>query len=170
VRISFTASLLGRLRHLIIGFPRERRWDMLQTVWLAIRFAVRSVDDVGIYAYWPYPGSELYHYLRATGAIPKMDRHYFTSLMTFMDLKQSANYCENVGGADIAAYRLIGMCAFYGLSYLLRPTRIVRSIRNYRARRSDTVFEERLFALLHRKELERERKQAHPPKLFGAKP
>jgi radical SAM superfamily enzyme YgiQ (UPF0313 family) len=142
--------------NLIIGFPRERRWDMLQTVCVAIRSALLGVDDVGIYAYSPYPGSELYQYLRDTGAIPKMDRDYFTSLMTFMDLKQSSNYCEKVGEAEIAAYRLIGMCAFYGLSYLLRPTLILRTIRNYRARRSDTVFEERLFALLRRKKMERQ--------------
>jgi len=149
--------------NLIIGFPREMRWDMLQTVWVAIRSAVLGVDDVGIYAYSPYPGSELYQYLRDTGAIPKMDRDYFTSLMTFMDLKQSSNYCENVGEAEIAAYRLIGMCAFYGLSYLLRPMRILRTIRNYRVHRSDTVFEERLFALLRRNKLERERIQADRP-------
>jgi radical SAM superfamily enzyme YgiQ (UPF0313 family) len=148
--------------NLIIGFPRETRWDMLRTLWAGIRFAALGVDDVGIYAYSPYPGTELYQYLRATGAIPEMDREYFTSLMTFMDLKQSSNYCENAGEAEIAAYRLAGMCAFYGLSYLLRPTRVLRTIRNYRANRSDTVFEERLFAFLRRKELERRRQEPRP--------
>jgi len=146
--------------NLIIGFPRETRWDMLQTIWVAIRFAVAGVEDAGIYAYSPYPGSELYNYLRNTGAIGKMDQDYFTSLMTFMDLKQSSNYCENVGETEISIYRVIGMAAFYGLSYLLRPARILRTIRNYRAHKSDTVFEERLSAFLHRKKLERERKAA----------
>jgi radical SAM superfamily enzyme YgiQ (UPF0313 family) len=144
--------------NLIIGFPRERRWDMLQTVWVAIRFAMLGVDDTAIYAYSPYPGSELHQYLLSTGAIPKMDRDYFTSLMTFMDLKQSSNYCENVGETEISIYRLIGMSAFYAIAYLLRPTNIARTIRNYRAHKSDTVFEERLFAFLRRKKLERTRK------------
>ncbi|MGD0840997.1 MAG: radical SAM protein [Candidatus Acidiferrales bacterium] len=144
--------------NLIIGFPRERRWDMLQTVWVAIRFAVLGVDDTAIYAYSPYPGSELHQYLLSTGAIPKMDRDYFTSLMTFMDLKQSSNYCENVGETEISIYRLIGMSAFYAIAYLLRPANIARTIRNYRAHKSDTVFEERLFAFLRRKKLERTRK------------
>ncbi len=153
--------------NLIIGFPRETRWDMLQTLWLAIKAAILGVDDVGLFAYSPYPGSELYEYLLGTGAIPKMDRDYFTSLMTFMDLKQSSNYCENVGEVEIAVYRLIGMSAFYGLAYLLRPARIRRAIRNYRAGRSDTVFEERLFALLHRRKLERERNRPVPPQLFS---
>ncbi len=141
----------------IIGFPRETRWDMLQTIWAAVRLALLGVDDAGIYAYSPYPGSELFSYLRNTGAIPRMDRDYFTSLMTFMDLRQSSNYCENVGEIEISMYRLVGMCAFYGLSYLLRPARLVRFFRNYRTHKSDTVFEERLFSLLRRKKIERGR-------------
>jgi radical SAM superfamily enzyme YgiQ (UPF0313 family) len=146
--------------NLIIGFPRETRGDMLRTLWIAIRFAILGIDDAGMYAYSPYPGSELYNYLRATGAIPQMDRDYFTSLMTFMDLKQSSNYCENVGELEISIYRVLGMSLFYGLSYALRPARILRTIRNYRAHRSDTVFEERLFAFLRRKKLERDQKPA----------
>jgi radical SAM superfamily enzyme YgiQ (UPF0313 family) len=141
--------------NVIIGFPKETRWDMLQTIWVAIRLAVMGVEDAGIYAYSPYPGSELYNYLRSTGAIPEMNRDYFTSLMTFMDLKQSSNYCENVGPLEISTYRLIGMCAFYALSYLLKPASILRTIRNYWAHKSDTIFEERLFAFLRRKNLER---------------
>lgn len=140
--------------NLIIGFPRETRWDMLQTVACAIRFAFLGVDDTAIYPYSPYPGSELYHYLRTTGAIGRMDRAYFESLMTFMDLKQSSNYCENVGSAEISFYRLLGMACFYMLSYLLRPGRILRSLRNYRRGRSDTVFEERLFSWIRRGKLQ----------------
>lgn len=145
--------------NLIIGFPREHRRDMWATLWAAIRFAIISVDDTGIYPYSPYPGSELYDYLRETGAIGRMDRGYFESLMTFMDLKQSSNYCENVGPNEIAFYRFVGMAAFYGLSYLLHPSRILRSLNNYRQHRSDTVFEERLFAFLRRQRIERRKRE-----------
>lgn len=144
--------------NLIIGFPKETRWDMIQTVWAAIRFAFIGVDDTAIYPYSPYPGSELYQYLRSTGAIARMDRKYFAGLMTFMDLSQLVNYCEKVGSREIAAYRLIGMCSFYGLSYLFHPSRIIQAWRNYRAHRSDTVFEERLFALIRR----RKKAGSHP--------
>ena len=85
-----------------------------------------------------------------------MDRNYFESLMTFMGLKQFSNYCENVGSREMAGYRFVGMSMFYGLSYLLHPGRIMRSIRNWRRRQSDTVFEERLFAFLRRRGLERD--------------
>ncbi len=79
-----------------------------------------------------------------------MDRAYFESLTTFMDLETSSRYCKNLGPRELAFYRLAGMGAFYGLSYALRPRRVLRSVRNYRAGRSDTAFEERLFALLRR--------------------
>lgn len=136
--------------NLIIGFPRETRGDMLRTVWAAVRFAWEGVDDCGLYTYSPYPGSELYDYLRGTGAIPRMDRSYFESLMTFMDLSQPTNYCERVGAKEIAAYRLLGLSLFYGLSLLLRPGRLLNAWRNWKAGRSDTVLEQRLFALARR--------------------
>lgn len=136
--------------NLIIGFPRETRADVLKTLWLAVKFAWIGVDDIGLYVFSPYPGSELYHYLRKTGAIDKMDRAYFESLMSFMNLKAEHTYCENIGARELAWYRVIGMGLAYGLSYLRHPSRILRTARNYRERRFDTVFEERLFGLIKR--------------------
>jgi hypothetical protein len=136
--------------NLVIGFPQERRVDMIKTVWLAVKFAFLGVDDTGLYAFSPYPGSELYTYLREKGAIRPMDTEYFSSLMSFMKFKPSVTYCENVGIWEITFYRAFGMSLFYGVSYLLYPSRILRSIRNYREHRSDTVLEERLFAIIRR--------------------
>ena len=117
---------------------------------LAMKFAFIGVDDTGLYAFSPYPGSELYAYLKKKGAIRPMDADYFASLMSFMQFKPSATYCENVGIWEITFYRGIGMTMFYGISYLLHPSRILRSFRNYREHRSDTVLEERLFGIIRR--------------------
>lgn len=141
--------------NLIIGFPGETRRDIYKTLFCAIRFAFIGVDDTGLYPFSPYPGSELYAELRAAGKIGALDRAYCESLMAFMNLKQSSNYCENVGPRELAAFRLVGMSLFYGLSYLLFPRRILRSVRNYRTHRSDTIFEERLFGYLKRRRLEK---------------
>ena len=70
--------------------------------------------------------------------------------MIFMGLRNSGNICENVGPRELSFYRFVGMSMFYGLSYLLHPSHILRSIRNYRNSRSDTVFEERLFSTFRR--------------------
>ncbi|MBI5202084.1 MAG: B12-binding domain-containing radical SAM protein [Elusimicrobia bacterium] len=142
--------------NLIIGFPKDERIDVYKTLWLAMKFAIIGCDDTGVYVFSPYPGSELYDYLRSTGAIRDMDREYFESLMSFMNLKAKKSYCENIGPNELGFYRVVGMGLFYGLSYLLHPSRIFRSIRNYREDRSDTVFEERLFGFLHRRALARQ--------------
>lgn len=136
--------------NLILGFPKETRWDMWRTLWLAMKFAWLGVDDTGLYPFCPYPGSELYHYLRGTGAVGEMNKDYFESLMSFMNLTPSVTYCENVGRREIIFYRLLGMSLFYGLSYVLYPSGILRSIHNYRENRSDTVFEQRLFSFFKR--------------------
>ncbi len=140
--------------NLMIGFPKETRSDILKTLWVNFKFALMGVDDVGLYLFSPYPGSELFRYLQSTKHIEKLDNSYFESLMIFMGLGKSSNVCENVGSRELGFYRLIGMSTFYGLSYLLHPSHILRSIRNYKTNRSDTVFEERLFATFRRLRIE----------------
>jgi anaerobic magnesium-protoporphyrin IX monomethyl ester cyclase len=141
--------------NLIIGFPHETRTDMLRTVGAAVKFALLGVDDCGLYTYSPYPGSELFDYLREKGAIRALDRQYYESLMTFMDVTQPMNFCEHVGAREIAFYRIAGLALFYGLSYALHPSRLFRTWRNWHAGRSDTVFEQRVFALARRRRIER---------------
>jgi len=155
--------------NLVIGFPRETRADILRSVATAFRFAAMGVDDTGLFLFSPYPGSELFTYLQSTGRIGKLDRDYFVSLMSLMDLQASSTYCEKVGPRELAFYRLFGMAAFYGLSYLLYPRRITRTIRNYRNGRSDTLFEERLFGFLRRLRLESQqrRRSEHVPAVVG---
>jgi len=144
--------------NLIIGFPNETRKDILTTVWTAFRFALLGVDDTGLYLFSPYPGSELFSHLLAKGTIKKIDYDYFEGLMSFMGLDKSTRFCKNVGPKELNAYRIIGMSSFYALSYLLHPSRIFRSLRNYHMGCSDTVFEERFFALLRRRKLEKSNK------------
>jgi radical SAM superfamily enzyme YgiQ (UPF0313 family) len=141
--------------NLIIGFPTERRSDILRTLWFAMKLAWVGVHDVPLYLFSPYPGSELYHYLRNTGAIPTMDNDYFGSLVCFMDLSMSSRYCERVGPRELNAYRVLGMLAFYGLSYLFHPTSILRTLRNLWRREATTVFEQRLIDIGRRWSLAR---------------
>ncbi|MBI5597914.1 MAG: B12-binding domain-containing radical SAM protein [Elusimicrobia bacterium] len=141
--------------NLILGFPDETRVDLWKTVWAAVWFAFIGVDDTGLYPFSPYPGSELFERLRREGRIRELDEAYFAGLMSIMGVGHSTHFCAAVGPAEIGFYRLAGMGAFYFLSYALRPWRVLRSLRNFRDGRSDTVFEERLSALLRRWRLEK---------------
>jgi len=119
-----------------------------------------GVDDTGLFLFSPYPGSELFDYLRSTRRIGTLDRDYFVSLMGLMDLQQSSAYCESVGARELAFYRLFGMLGFYCLSYVLYPRRVFRTIRNYRQARSDSLFEQRLFGFVRRLRLQHRTAQA----------
>ena len=93
----------------------------------------------------PYPGTELFDYLRGTGQIEEQDDEYFHSLMCFMDLTHSSTICEYIGPRELNFYRFFGMGIFYILSYLFYPKRIIRSIKNiFYRKKTETVFEQRI--------------------------
>jgi radical SAM superfamily enzyme YgiQ (UPF0313 family) len=72
--------------NLIIGFPKETRKQVFQTLRFQARLAWLGVDDAPIYMFSPYPGSALFEYLRSTGRIQQLDEPYFDSLLAQMDL------------------------------------------------------------------------------------
>ncbi|MDP2654115.1 MAG: cobalamin-dependent protein [Candidatus Omnitrophota bacterium] len=138
----------------IIGFPRERRSDVYRTLLFQWRCAFAGVDDAPLFLFSPYPGTELFDYLRKTGKIPAVNDDYFQSLLCYMDLTRGSSYCETIGSRELNFYRLIGMAVFYFLSYLIYPGRIVRSVRNiFVTRITATVFEQRLVEMFRMKKI-----------------
>ncbi len=135
--------------NLMLGFPKETRSDVWKTLIFQVKLAFIGVDDVPLYMFSAYPGTELFDYLVETKKIPAIDDDYFRSLLCQMDLTKSSNYCENLGEKELAFYRFIGMSMFYSLSYLLYPQRIYRSLKNiFFTKQTDTVFEQRLMEFL----------------------
>lgn len=145
----------------VIGFPKETRVDVWRTLWTALRLIGLGIDDISIYPFTPYPGSELFEDLRRSGRIPRLDRAYFESLMAITNFKVKGIYCERIGPRELALYHLGGLALCYGLSYLLFPSRLLRTWRNWRTRRSDTLLENRLFAYLRRRRRMRELSTVH---------
>ncbi len=136
--------------NLILGFPEERRSDVYKTIWFMMKLVYYGIDDAPLFMYSPYPGTEMYDYLRQTGKIGKADDDYFRTLMCFMDLTNSSTYCENIGPKELAFYRLVGMSTFYALSYLLYPMRIFRSLQNILfTKRTVTLFEQRIVEIIN---------------------
>jgi radical SAM superfamily enzyme YgiQ (UPF0313 family) len=130
--------------NLVIGFPGETRRDVWQTVAFAFRLAWMGVDDVPLYLFSPYPGSEFHRELQQRGIIGQMDNDYYASLGCFMDLSQSSRYCENIGPRELNFYRSFGMAAAYAIGYLVRPWRIARTALNLWRDQGITVLEQRL--------------------------
>jgi radical SAM superfamily enzyme YgiQ (UPF0313 family) len=136
--------------NLILGFPKESRSDVYKTIWLMMKLVYYGIDDAPLFMFSPYPGTEMYDYLRQSGKIGKADDDYFRTLMCFMDLTNSSTYCENIGPKELAFYRIVGMCTFYTLSYLFYPSRIFRSIRNiFATKKTSTLFEQRIVEIFN---------------------
>jgi hypothetical protein len=97
----------------------------------------------------PYPGSQLFDELVASGQIQHLDNDYFRSLLQQIDFFKCRSYNQNIAGVELSVYRLIGMGVAYMLGYIRYPRRIFRSINNICfSKRSDTVFEQRVIELL----------------------
>jgi radical SAM superfamily enzyme YgiQ (UPF0313 family) len=114
--------------NLLIGFPGETRAQVLRTIRYGLSLAWRGVDDVGITLFAPYPGSELFGKLCASGVI-RLNDDYFLNLHS----RWTANPLlvnENLTARELATLRLCFMLLNYIVGYLRFPSRILRTIRN----------------------------------------
>lgn len=137
--------------NIILGFPHETRRDLAASALLATKLAWLGVEDVGMFLFSPYPGSELHEQLRRNGCIPVLDDDYYRSLLAYMDIRARSTYCTKIGARELALWRSLGLAAFYAVMYLRRPGRILRTITNIRHERAHSVLETRLQDLRRRK-------------------
>ncbi len=149
--------------NIIIGFPHETRRQVWRTMKFCWKMAVMGVHDVGIFLYSPYPGSQLYDELRDEGMIGPPSDEYFHGLVNFMDPTSTTAFCRHVSGRELKYWRLFGMASFFALSYLIRPWRFVRFVRNVLRYESDSVLEQRVGAIFHRAKTLRQRQQQQQP-------
>jgi len=81
--------------------------------------------------------------LGSNGSLPPPDDDYFAAL-GYMDMTHTMSVSHHIGTFELNLYRVIGMSAFYAISYARYPSRLIRTFRNVRANRSATVLEQRL--------------------------
>ena len=141
--------------NVIIGFPHETWWDIIQTILFQMRNAIRGVDDVTIYIFSPYPGTEIFDDLTRAGKV-KLNDDYFLKLTSLNGDYFTTNlttFNDNISGRMLGVVRLVAVLINYAISYLLYPRRIIRTIRNIYSTNAATVFEHRLKDFLNRKKL-----------------
>lgn len=136
--------------NVMIGFPDERPEELRETLAFIARMARLGVHDVSVWTFSPYPGSQLFDELRALGRIPALDDAYFASLLSYSDLAGAVSYDEHVSSRALEAWRLAGMSLFYGASYLLHPSRPLRTLRNVAGGRYESRMEMSLGNLARR--------------------
>jgi anaerobic magnesium-protoporphyrin IX monomethyl ester cyclase len=140
--------------NLIIGFPGETRYDVLQTALFALRMAACGVDEISTNIYSPYPGSALFEELHAAGRIVLNDGYFLalTSLNSDFFRLNPLTFNDAMGPRELAVYRILLLLVCYFLSYALYPARILRTWRNWRSgTAAATVFEHRVGDFLRRR-------------------
>ena len=144
--------------NIIIGFPFETRKDILKSIWYALKLTAKGVDDIQPYIYSPYPGTELFNELVNDGSIIVNDEYFFSLIGLNSDLTnfKPLVFTKNINAWELAIYRLLFTLFAYGISYLLKPSRFVRTMKNlYSKDNAETVFEARLKGIIHRKDVDK---------------
>ncbi len=134
--------------NLIIGFPDETRGEIFETLRFGLKMAAIGVDEVPLFIFSSYPGTEIFRDLRERGEVT-LDDAYFLSLVSlngkFSNLLPQGVTARHVSRFELASLRLTFMLLNYALGYVLYPRRILRTLRNLiTGQASATVLENRL--------------------------
>jgi radical SAM superfamily enzyme YgiQ (UPF0313 family) len=166
-------SVLGAVRerlnvklNIIMGFPGESKKELGETLRFLFRMGRAGVHDMSISLFSPYPGSELYHELRASGRIPELSDDYFLGLCAYKDFSQSVSYTAGLSPRVLNLYRIGGYLMFYGTQYAVRPWRVVRVLQNLLQHRQESRLDKSLQDLARR--LGNRRRQPTAPAIGDA--
>ncbi len=116
---------LGTKANIIIGFPGERKRDLLPTLRFILRMALVGVEDVSVFVFSPYPGTALFDQLERAGRI-RIDEDYYRMLIGHFNPRDSVSFCEQMSDRFVRLAVFGLMASFYLLSFGLRPWRLMR--------------------------------------------
>jgi hypothetical protein len=125
----------------IVGFPDETVWDVVQSYVFAVRLAFAGLHDVSFFPFSAYPGSELFARLERDGKVAMSDEHFF-QLVT-----NPLSYDEHIPGWLVPPLAYVGLMLFYGVSFTIRPHRVVELVRAVMQQRPTTRLEAALIRL-----------------------
>ncbi len=142
--------------NLIIGFPEETWKNVFQTLFYGMKMSIRGVDEVPVFIFSSYPGTEIFRNLMKQGRI-KLNDDYFFSLTSLNGSYLSTNvvcWNNNINPRMLGMIRAIFILTNYAIGYALYPHRMFRTFRNLSLNgKSSTVFEHRLRDLLRKRKL-----------------
>ena len=139
--------------NIILGFPGETYREVFETFGFIVRMALSGAYDLSIWAFSPYPGSELFTQLSEQGKV-NLNDSFYDNLRSYADASQTKSYSEHMPDHHLKLLRLIGLCLFYGTSWLRRPWRPFRMLLNVYHGTHESRSEMGLAAMLNRRRRE----------------
>ena len=126
---SSVASGINIKCNIMLGFPGETYQEVRQTFGFITRMALVGAHDLSIWAFSPYPGSELFKNLQRENKI-NLDDNFYDALRSYADTSQTRSYSEHISDRMLKFFRVVGLVLFYGISWLRRPLRPLQMIVN----------------------------------------
>ena len=141
--------------NLIIGFPHETWRNVFETIRYGLKMSMKGVDEVPLFIFSPYPGTEIFDDLRRERKIVLNDDYFFslTSLNgNYTDPDAVVSYSPHLNSKKLGYARTFFILLNYIIGYIFYPVRIYRTINLLlsRNKKATTVFEHRLQDLFKR--------------------
>jgi radical SAM superfamily enzyme YgiQ (UPF0313 family) len=151
IRAAVAAGLYTKV-HLIVGLPGQTRGEVRESIRFMWKLLAAGVDDILVYPFNAYPGSEIYAQLVAAGRIDPTAPDYDRQLLgaDYGDPGQVHTWSEHYSAAGVRRLAAATMLAFYAGQYALRPWRALRMFGRTVAARPNTWFERMINAGVRR--------------------
>ena len=132
--------------NMIVGFPGQTKREIAESYLFLAKLAFVGVDDVAVFPFVPYPGSELFFRLVREGKIERGGRGYerFLAENIYNELSRMKSWSEYVSDRQIKVLTVGGMVWFYLWQYAFRPWRVLRTIVRLASNRPKNMLERAL--------------------------
>jgi anaerobic magnesium-protoporphyrin IX monomethyl ester cyclase len=138
--------------NIIFGFPGETLKEVFESYRFIIRMGMAGAYDISVWAFSPYPGSELFEQIREDKGII-LDDKYYDSLRSYADASRTVSYSKNFSDKKLKTLRWIGVALFYGSAWARRPLRPFKMVLNVLRGTQESRSEMALANMLRRKTL-----------------
>ena len=114
--------------------------------------ALAGAFDLSIWAFSPYPGSELFDEISQRKNF-QLDDVYYDSLRSYADTSSTISYSEHISDKKLRLLRTIGVMVFYFVSWARRPVRPFKIVWNLARGKQESRAELGLYNVLRRARL-----------------
>lgn len=134
--------------HIIIGFPEQTKREVWESFLFILKMAWAGVHDVSIYFFVPYPGSELFSSLRASGKIPSEVESYERFLSeNICNNTEVVSWSEFLSNRQLKWISFFGMSVFYLLQFAIRPKRLWGVFIRFVTKQPSTILDGLLYGI-----------------------
>ncbi|MCS6819054.1 MAG: radical SAM protein, partial [Chitinophagales bacterium] len=137
--------------NIMIGFPDEKHIHLWQTIWFLMRAAAAGAHDAVPSIFSPYPGSALFERLVKEGFIDPALDDYYKGILDTNDYTGTKFYNKYLSKNWLRFYFYLYLIAFFGTQFLLRPWRIMKSLKNILTRKQESRGEAAIIELMERR-------------------